>query len=340
MIPIVYIVGLALSFYLAWCLGANDAANPTDCAVGSGVISLKRALALFAIFASLGALLQGFMVMKTIDRGIVPRVDMVGAFTITLATCIWLTLCTWKGMPVSTTHSLIGAVLGYGFVTYGIGGIRWDVSKIVFLSMIASPTLSLLLASGIYRVIVLTFRKFDATSASAEPASVEKLIKWLLLGSLCFSAYAFGANDIANATGVFVTATSEIGEIPSSSSMLLLALFGSFGIALGGFTWGYRVIETSARRVTRLTPLTGLSAELSNASSVYLFTTVPYALFGWGVPVSTTHSTIGSIIGVGIAGGGSVDRATVARIIAAWALTLPAAAILSIILNRATLTFI
>ena len=333
MIPIVYIVGLALSFYLAWCLGANDAANPTDCAVGSGVASLRRALMLFAIFAALGALLQGFMVMKTIDRGIVPRVDVTGAFTITLAACIWITLCTWKGMPVSTTHSIIGAVLGYGFVTYGIGGIRWEVSKIVFISMVASPLLSLLLASGIYRAFVPAFRRFGGAAA-------DKAIRWLLIGSLCFSAYAFGANDIANATGVFVTVTGELGEIPSYGAMLLLALFGSLGIALGGFTWGYRVIETSARRVTRLSPLTGLSAELSNASSVYLFTTVPYALFGWGMPVSTTQSTIGSIIGVGIAGGGTVDRATVAKIIAAWALTLPAAAILSIILNKVALTFI
>jgi len=333
MIPIVYIVGLALSFYLAWCLGANDAANPTDCAVGSGATSLRRALMLFAIFAALGALLQGFMVMKTIDRGIVPKVDVTGAFTITLAACIWITLCTWKGMPVSTTHSIIGAVLGYGFVTYGIGGIRWEVSKIVFISMVASPLLSLLLASGIYRCLVPAFRRFGGASA-------DKAIRWLLVGSLCFSAYSFGANDIANATGVFATVTGELGEIPSHGAMLLLALFGSLGIALGGFTWGYRVIETSARRVTRLSPLTGLSAELSNASSVYLFTTVPYALFGWGIPVSTTQSTIGSIIGVGIAGGGSVDRATVAKIIAAWALTLPAAAALSIILNKVALTFI
>jgi len=333
MFSIVYIVGLVLSFYLAWCLGANDAANPTDCAVGSGAVSLRRAVALFAIFASLGALLQGFMVMKTIDRGIVPRVDVVGAFTITLAACTWLTLCTWKGMPVSTTHSIIGAVLGYGIVTYGIEGIRWGVSRIVFSGMIASPLLSLLLASGIYRALVSAFRKFGGASAV-------KVIRWLLLGSLCFSAYAFGANDIANATGVFVTVTSELGEIPSSSAMLLLALFGSLGIAFGAFTWGHRVIDTSARRVTRLSPLTGLSAELSNASSIYLFTTIPYALLGWGIPVSTTQSTIGSIIGVGIAGGGSIDRITVVKIIAAWILTLPAAAALSITLNRLALIFI
>lgn len=328
---ILYFVGIALTFYMAWCLGANDAANPTDCAVGSGVISLKRAVQLFVTFAIIGTMLQGFMVMKTIDRGIVSKIEILGAFTSVLAACIWITLCTWKGMPISTTHSIIGAVLGYGLAAYGIGGIRWGVFQKVIISMAASPILSLLLAAGIYRALTSLLPKVTR--------SLDRMVRWLLIGSLCFSAYAFGANDVGNATGVYVTVTKELGGITHLSAMLMLAALGGLGIALGGFTWGYRVIDTGARRVTRLNPTMGLSAELSNALTVYLFTTIPFILFGWGIPISTTHSSIGAIIGVGLARRGAVgiDRRTVVKVVAMWCLTIPAVAAMSIALYWAVL---
>ncbi|KUO43379.1 MAG: hypothetical protein APU95_05875 [Hadesarchaea archaeon YNP_N21] len=333
MISLIYIAGIVLSFYMAWNLGANDAANPTDCAVGAGVVSLKRALILFAIFVALGAILQGFMVMKTIDRGIVPRIDIPGAFVITLSACIWITLCTWIGMPVSTTHSIVGAVFGYGILTYGIEGIEWEVSRMIFLSMLASPVLSSFLALGLYRAFVPIFGRMKEKTAAVT-------LKWVLIAGLCFSAYAFGSNDVANATGVYVTITREIGGMPDYSTMILLALMGSVGIALGGFTWGYKVINTAAKKITRLNPLTGLSAELANASAVYLFTTIPYILFGFGIPISTTHSSIGSIIGVGLAGGGGIDKKTVVKILATWALTLPATATISAVLNKVVMILI
>ena len=324
---IVYAIGLALAFYVAWCLGANDAANPTDCAVGSGVIDLRRAVLLFAIFVAIGALLQGFMVMKTIDRGIVPRIDVLGAFTTILAVCIWITFCTWKGMPISTTHSIIGGVIGYGLLTYGVHGLEWGILLMVLVSIAVTPILSIALALGLYPVFKAFFGKI---SGRLSARSVEKLIKYMLIAALCFSAYAFGANDIANATGLFVTVTKELGGIPDYSAMILLAALGSIGIAFGGLTWGRRVILTGARRVTRLTPLTGLSAEFSNAIVVFLFTTIPFILFGWGFPISTTYSSIGAIIGVGlIKGMGGVDKAIVTKIAASWILTVPLVALMS-----------
>ncbi len=324
---IVYAIGLALAFYVAWCLGANDAANPTDCAVGSGVITLRRAVLLFAIFVAIGALLQGFMVMKTIDRGIVPRIDVLGAFTTILAVSIWVTFCTWKGMPISTTHSIIGGVIGYGLLTYGVHGLEWGLILMVLVSIAVTPILSIALALGLYPVFKAFFGKI---SGRLSARSVEKLIKYMLITALCFSAYAFGANDIANATGLFVTVTKELGGVPDYSAMILLAALGSIGIAFGGLTWGRRVILTGARRVTRLTPLTGLSAEFSNAIVIFLFTTIPFILFGWGFPVSTTYSSIGAIIGVGlIRGMGGVDRAIVTKIAASWILTIPLVALMS-----------
>ena len=323
---LIYAVGLALTVPIAWSLGANDAANPTDCAVGSGAISMKKALALFALFAALGAILQGYMVMKTIDRGIVPRIDLIGAFIVVLSVCIWLFLCTWRGLPVSTTHTTVGAVLGYGVAAYDVSQLNVNVIFNVFLAFASSPILSMLLAIGVTKLI-----EFGLPRLVKTPYKLDKLISAMLIGSLIFSAYSFGANDIANVTGVYVTVTKEIGGMPDRETMLLLALLGSGGIALGGFTWGYRVIETAGRKITRLNLTMGLSAELSNALTVYLFTTIPYLLFGWGLPVSTTHSSVGSIIGAGLARGiKSVNRYTVLKILAAWMLTLPCAFLLSL----------
>jgi PiT family inorganic phosphate transporter len=267
------------------------------------------------------------MVMKTIDRGIVPRIEVLGAFTTILAVCIWITLCTWKGMPISTTHSIIGGVIGYGILTYGVHGLEWGVLSIVLVSMAVTPILSMALAFGLYPVFNAFFVKI---SGRLSVSFVERLIKYMLIATLCFSAYVFGANDVANSTGVFVTATKEVGRFPDYSAMILLAALGSVGIAFGALTWGHKVIITGAKRITRLTPLMGLSAEFSNAVVVFVFTTIPFILVGWGIPISTTHSSIGAIIGVGlIRGMGGIDRAIVTKISAAWILTIPIVALMS-----------
>ncbi len=309
---------------IAWCLGANDAANPTDCAVGSGVISLRRALALFSIFVFIGAILQGHMVMKTLSKGIVEHINLLGAFTVVFSIVIWLILCTWRGLPVSTTHTTIGAVIGYGLAAYGFN-LNLDVIIKVLLGIILSPVLSLIFAIIFFKFLNNIFRKFSSEG------NFEKLIKYLLISSLAFSAYCFGANDVGNATGVYVSVTEHFTGLPTRETMLILALFGAAGISLGGFTWGYRVIQTVGYGITRLTPLMGLAAELSSALVVWGFTTIPYTFFGWGLPISTTHSSVGSIIGVGLAlGRKTVDKETVLKIVLAWVLTIPCVLVLSL----------
>ncbi len=137
---------------------------------------------------------------------------------------------------------------------------------------------------------------------------------------------------MANATGVFVTPTQKIlGGPPSISIMFVLAAIGAVGIVIGGFTWGYKVINTAAYQVTRLDPLSGAAAEYSNAITVFLFTVVPTFLMGFGMPISTTHSSIGSIIGVGLAMKGlrGVSMKTTGKILAFWVLTIPAVALIS-----------
>ena len=399
-ILLVYAIGILLCFLMAWNLGANDAANPTDCAVGSGALPMKKAVILFAIFAALGGILLGPFVMKTIDRGIIPKEELreevmiLGSFAAILAAGLFVTLCTWKGMPTSTTHAIIGGVLGFGLIACP-HLVNWDRISIIFGSLLISPILAVLVAFGLFYTFRAYFRKprkrqtdlilsylllfalgFAITlticqkvlefppleslgvafpsamilgtlgtfwfyrkyriSQSGERANMAETTKFmsnLLIVALCFSAFAFGANDMANATGAFVTPTMAIAGAPTMEVMIILALLGSIGMAVGGLTWGYRVIRTSSFRVTRLDPLTGLAGEYSNAFVILLFTVVPYYLIGFGIPVSTTHSSIGSIIGVGLASMGfrGVNKRTIGKILLTWGLTIPCVVILSAI---------
>lgn len=316
--------GLILSFIMAFNIGGNDAVNPVDCAVGSGVLSIRRALILFSLFTFTGSLLQGFMVMKTIGKGIVPEVDVLGAFIIVLSANIWILTCTLLGKPISTTHSIISAVLGYGLVKYGLN-INTHVLVTVILSWITSPLCSLILAFIIYKMLETSIGR----SRFSTSLVFEDIIKSLLIFSLCFSAYAFGANDVGNATGVYVTIASKLGNMPDYNAMILLAAYGAIGIVIGGFVIGSRVIKTVAFEVCRLDVLTGLAAELSNALVVYLFTTIPYMLIGYGLPISTSYATVGSIIGAGIAKSRrSINRTVTISIAMFWVLTVPITATL------------
>jgi PiT family inorganic phosphate transporter len=323
-ITILLAIGLSLSFLLSISMGANDAATPTDCAVGSGVVSIRRAIILFAIFTFIGAVTQGFMVMKTIGKGVVSEIDILGAVAISIATSIWVLYCSYKGLDVSVTHTTIGSVIGYGLAAYGLSGVNYDVLWNVVISWITSPLSAIALSYILYKLTAKiltgkpwTYRLEQATSA-------------ILIISLCFSAYSFGANDVGNATGAYVTVAMKVGRMPDYHTMLLLSMMGAIGITIGGFVWGKNVIETVAFRITRIDVIMGAIAELSNSLVVYLFTTIPYMIFGYGMPISTSIASNSSIIGVGLAKDyRAVNYRTVTKLVAGWISTIPVAAILS-----------
>ena len=322
--------GLGLSFYMAWNLGANDAATPTDCAVGSGVISPRRAIILFAFFSAVGALAQGFMNIKTVGTGIVPDIDVLGGLTITLSACLWVTFCTWKGLEISNTYSVIGSVIGYGLIVHGPMESMIDMFVRLTVSWIVSPLFSMLLSIFLYVLINRVFRNILNNERFV------RALSFFLIGALCFSAYSFGANDVGNSTGVYVTVAQRIGNIPSSTAVFLLAMFGSVGIALGGLTWGYRVIETVAYKIIRLDVVSGFAAELANGLVVYLFVTLPYIYSGFGLPISTSISSVGAIIGAGLAKDRrAINKSVIARLVLTWGLTVPCTAIMSMLLYRA-----
>jgi PiT family inorganic phosphate transporter len=319
---LLWIVGLGLSFFMAWNLGANDAATPCDTAVGARVISARRATLLFSLFAAIGAIGQGYMNIKTIARGIVPFIDPLGAITISLSACLWSAVCTWKGLEISNTYTVVGSVIGYALVVYG--SFESDILIRILLSWVISPLSSMVMSFLLYKFITRAFRKWLANQRFIQVAS------YLLIGSLCFSAFSFGVNDVGNATGVYVAVTQDIMGLPDNTTMLFLAALGAVGIAVGGLTWGRRVIETVAFKIVRLDVFSGLSAEFTNAVIVYMFVTIPYFLFGYGLPISTSIVGVGAIIGTAFARkSGFIDKSMIGRLVFTWLITLPGTSIIS-----------
>ncbi|HDN75509.1 MAG TPA: inorganic phosphate transporter, partial [Acidilobales archaeon] len=194
------ILGLALAFYIAWCIGSNDAANPTNTAVGSGALSITKAIVLFSIFAFLGALVQGWMVIKTFGRGISEIRLVHDAVIASLSTALWITIASYKGLPISTTHSSVGSVLGIGLaytiLGYGIS-VNLQVLIKIIISWITSPLGAIALAAIFY--ILFKMLALKLTKAGID---VDRIFRLILIFSLAYSAYSFGANDVGNATGV------------------------------------------------------------------------------------------------------------------------------------------
>lgn len=309
-------IGLAFSFLMAISIGANDSANPTSVAVGSGVLTIKKALLIFAIFVAMGAMLQGRNVMKTIGKGVVPEIELIGAFISVFVAATWIFFASWRGWPISTTHSIVGAITGYGVARYGFWNLNVDILGKIVISWLSSPLAAALLSALIYKLLIYGYTRLG-------PRRMERVLPGAVIFSVAFSAYSFGMNDVANATGVYVTVASRLGHIPDEQAMLMLAALASVGIIMGGILVGPRVIHTVAYKITRLDLAMGFAAGLANASVVYLFSTIPYHLFGYGMPISTTYAAVGAIAGAGIAKGKQHVRLNLMiKLVAMWILTL------------------
>lgn len=298
--------------YVGWALGANDGANCMGTAVGARVRTLRQAVFLVSLFGFLGAITLGGRVIKTIGKGIVPldRLEPQMAMHIALAAMFaagtWLLLATYLGLPVSTTHASVGAVAGAGLAT-GATPIYWSKFADIFLAWILTPLGAAILGFATYGLLVGLLRLF--------PLRNDRPIAHLLTLSGIYMAFAWGANDVANATGPIVGA--------GILTPITAAALGGLAIAVGVFTWGYRVMETIGSRITHLVPLMAFSAELAAAINVHLYT-------AWGIPVSTTHAIVGAVFGVGLANGkAALNRRTARDIVLAWAATPLAGGILA-----------
>lgn len=403
--PWVFWVATAACAYMAWNIGANDVANAMGTAVGSRSITMKQAVLLAAVFEFAGAFLVGGHVTNTVRKGIVstevfqgsPEIFVLGMLSAMLAAGVWLNLATFLGLPVSTTHSIIGAIVGFGLLVGGISAIQWGKLGFVVMSWIISPLIGGLMAWVIFTFIkrtvltswnpvraarrvvpilifpvvvililsvlykgltnlkldipfnhalaialiigvlayyamkfflVLKLRDIPRKRADAF-SQVEKIFSYLEVGTACYIAFAHGANDVANAIGPFAAIVSvfKSGDLTMNVPVPIWVLaLGGAGIVVGLGTWGYRVIETIGNKITSITPSRGFSAAFATATTVLVCSKL-------GLPVSTSHTLVGSIIGVGLARGmAALNLGVIRSIINSWIITIPATAIVTVLI--------
>ncbi|MFS8582061.1 MAG: anion permease [Limnochordales bacterium] len=306
---------ILLSGLLAgWTLGANDAANSMGTAVGARVRTIREAVIIVGVFSLAGALLYGHRVINTIGKGIVPldQLDSDLSTVIALAAMLaaggWLFAATYLKLPVSTTHSIVGAVAGAGLAAGNVP-IVWAKLLDIVSAWVLTPVGGALVAYVLYQLLrLLVLKRFNPP---------DKVWVWPLTLSGMYMAFSWGANDVANATGLMV----GVGIV----SPFVAALIGGVAIVVGIGTWGYRVMETVGTRITNLLPAMAFIAEVGAALNVHLYTAL-------GLPVSTTHSIVGAIFGVGLVHGRKgIDVRTVRDIVLAWAATPVAAGVVAFV---------
>ncbi|MDD4182687.1 MAG: inorganic phosphate transporter [Candidatus Omnitrophica bacterium] len=317
-------ITIVMSLVVGWSIGANDAANSLGTAVGSRVLTLKQAIILIMLFGFLGASLQGSYVTATIGKGIVPlntlsrnnsrNIALVASF----AACLWVVLATFWKMPISTSHSIVGAVAGAGLAVSA--PVKWKVLGDIFICWILTPVGAAILGYIFFRVLqnilprIIPRRYF------------KQVIAPLIVVSGCYVAYTWGANDVANSVGVL--AGAEI--IPIKIGIIL----GGAAIVLGIVTWGYKVIETIGSEIIHLSPIMALSAQLASSINVHVYTLM-------GIPVSTSHSIVGAICGVGLVKGIRVLNIHIMRdIILCWVATPFVSGVISFVILKGIIFFV
>ena len=403
------ILACLFGFFMAWGIGANDVANAMGTSVGSRALTIKQAILIAMVFEFLGAYLAGGEVTSTIRKGIIdadamaddPQLMVYGMMSALLAAGTWLLIASLKGWPVSTTHSIVGAIVGFAAVGISMDAIHWSKVGGIVASWVVSPVLAGTISFGLFmsvRIFILdsdnpferarryipvymwmvgfmismvTLLKglkhigldvdlgLGSKFANALPISalvgllvagfgalllrrvkpvedeqnrfhsVEQVFAILMVFTACSMAFAHGSNDVANAVGPLAAIASTVqsgGEIAAKSAMpWWILLIGGAGIVVGLATYGWRVIQTVGRKITELTPSRGFAAELGAAATVVFASAT-------GLPISTTHTLVGAVLGVGMARGiAALNLRVIGTIFMSWIITLPAGAGLAIL---------
>ncbi len=310
------VIALLFGLYLAWCGGANDAAGAMGTSVGSGALNMRRALAIAAALVLAGAVLYGERVIGTIGYRIMPpeSIGAAGALSAVLAAALWITFCLKIRTPISTTHAIVGAVVGYGLFT-GAAMDRALLARIAE-SWIATPIITGVFAFlGYYFLSRYVFRRIGGMEARNR---LEKNFAKLQVLSAMLVAFSIGANDVSNAVALVNPALVGAGMPP-----VLVRMMGGMGFVLGVFMWGPQIIKTVAFGLIEFTPSRGFVAQLCAGLFVFAATFL-------SMPVSTTHALIGAVLGVGLARGiGTINRKVAGEILFSWVITVPVSAILS-----------
>jgi len=319
------ILFLISGLFLGWSLGANDAANVFGSAVGSKMVTFRRAALIASIFVILGAVIQGAGASDTLGKlGSVNAIG--GSFTVALAAGVTVYLMTKFAMPVSTTQAIVGAIIGWNLFT----GNPTD-SRALF--QIVSTWISGPLLGAVFAIVLYIILKTIKRNSSVHLVRFESYIRTCLILAGAFGAYSLGANNIANVVGVFIPAFDlqplDLG-IFSLSSHQQLFLLGSMAIAAGILTYSKRVMEQVGNNIMQLSSEAALVVVLAQGLVLFIFSSSGFSSFVERtglppvpmVPVSGTQVAIGSIIGIGLyKGAGNINFRILGEIAAGWALT-------------------
>ena len=404
----IVLLALAVIFglFMAWGIGANDVANAMGTSVGSRALTIRQAVVVAGVFVFAGAWLAGGEVTQTIRSGMVdselladsPDLLVFGMLAALAAAGTWLMVASYFGWPVSTTHSIIGAIIGFAVVGLGFEVVRWERVGTIAASWVLSPMIGGAIAFALFRSVQLLildtvdplknakrwaplyifltamvtslvtilrglrhvgleltafqsyslalvvslgitvagtlavhrlqFNGSEYDEQTSHFGNVEKVFGVLMIITGSAMAFALGSNDVANAVGPLAAVVDVIqtGEVdPETLVPMWVLLLGGFGIVFGLFTYGHKVIATVGSGITQLTPSRGYAATAAAAATVTLAS-------GTGLPISTTHTLVGAILGVGLARGiAAIDLRLVRMIFMSWIVTLPAGAILAIL---------
>ncbi|WP_425443954.1 inorganic phosphate transporter [Thioalkalivibrio denitrificans] len=398
------ILACVFGFFMAWGIGANDVANAMGTSVGSKAVTLRQAVIIAAIFEFAGAWLAGGEVTQTIRSGMMdadlladsPDLLVFGMLASLLAAGTWLLIASHFGWPVSTTHSIVGAIVGFAAVGIGVEVVEWSNVGRIAMSWVVSPLMAGTIAFALFRsvqilildtpdplanakrfvpayiflaafitamvtllkglthlglqfttfetyaiaigigVVVTAFGVHAIRRLRFDPdadrdfhfSNVEKVFGVLMLVTACAMAFAHGSNDVANAVGPLAAVVSVVqtGAVDVQTVMpIWILILGGVGIVVGLVTYGHKVIATVGTGITQLTPSRGFAATLAAAITVVLAS-------GTGLPISTTHTLVGGVLGVGMARGiAAINMGVVRTIFLSWIVTLPAGAILAIL---------
>ena len=293
---------------MGWNLGSNDAANCIGTAVGGGILTLRRALLLVGVFALIGAVIGGGQVIQTIKGEVIPETSITPLVAIIayISAGVFVMVSTYLKIPVSTTHAIVGAMLGLGFAL-GVS-INWGTIGKMGIVWVTTPTFAMLFGFVIYKYFKQAMRRVKS------PATTNLILKIAVIVSGCYAAYGLGANNIGNVTGLIA------GNI---TTPLIAAVIGGVAMLVGVVTWGGKVIETVGKGMTEIDPAMAFAAQLSVALIMNIFAVV-------GMPTSASHAVVGAVIGVGFVKGTSAVNMKLARnIFLAWILTPIVAALIA-----------
>src|ERR687898_701305 len=316
------VLTIVVALFFDFTNGFHDTANAIGTSIGTRALPPRFAVGLSAFLNLVGAIVTTQLlhaeVANTVGSLVAPAggVAMSMLIAVLFGAIAW-NLFTWRaGLPSSSSHALIGALIGMGLVVYGLDTVQWGEVYPVFIALVTSPIIGLIIAYVLTVVLLNLFRR-------VRPSHANGVFRRLQLFSSGFVAFSHGANDAQKTMAIITLALFSSGNLAEFEVPTWVALAAAIAIGLGTWAGGWRIIRTMGTRIVRMEPVDGFAAQTAAAAVIQLATT-------WGLPVSTTQVVSGSVMGAGATRRFSAVRWGLARrIVWAWIFTIPASAALA-----------